>query len=105
VKAEGQKLAMDAAKFYMASADQGDVIALHFIGMFYHQGFGVSKNPTKAVEYLSKAANEGHAHAMYQLFLIMSGKETEDQKLFNAEPAYKSLISCLEYGVTYYDEA
>lgn len=73
--------------------------------MFYHQGFGVSKNPQKAVEYLSKAANEGHAHAMYQLFLIMSGKDNEEKSMFNPEVAYKSLISCLEYGVTYYDEA
>ena len=68
MKAEGQKLAADAAKFYMASAEQGDVVALHFIGMFYHQGFGVYKNAEKAIEYLQKAANQGHAHAMYQLY-------------------------------------
>jgi TPR repeat protein len=97
-------LAQDAAKFYLSSAEQGDIIALHFIGMFYHQGFGVSKNPAKGLEYLQKAANQGHAHAMYQLFLIMSGKEGEDEKLFNPEVAYKSLVSCLEYGVTYYEE-
>ena len=42
-------MAKEAAKFYMASAEQGDIIALHFIGLFYHQGFGVIKNPQEAI--------------------------------------------------------
>lgn len=58
-------MAQDAAKFYLASAEQGDVVALHFIGLFYHEGFGVNKNPQKALEYLQQAANQGHAHAMF----------------------------------------
>ena len=41
-----------AAKYYLMSAEQGDVIGLHWIGVFYHEGFGVAKNIEKAVEYL-----------------------------------------------------
>lgn len=34
-----------AAKYYMMSAEQGDVIGMHWIGVFYHEGYGVTKNP------------------------------------------------------------
>jgi hypothetical protein len=34
------------------SAEQDDVVGLHWIGVFYHEGFGLAKNIPKAVEYL-----------------------------------------------------
>ena len=49
----------------MMSADQGDVIGMHWIGVFYHEGFGVTKDLTKAVEFLLKAAEAGNCQSMY----------------------------------------
>lgn len=47
---------LNAAKYYLQSADQGNVIGIHFMGVFYHHAFGVAKNIEKAVEYLTKSA-------------------------------------------------
>jgi TPR repeat protein len=47
------------------SADQGCQIGIHWVGVFYHLGFGVSKNLEKAIEYLSKSAKEGNGQSYY----------------------------------------
>lgn len=44
----------------MMSAEQGDVVGMHWIGVFYHEGFGVAKDISKAVEFLQKAAELGN---------------------------------------------
>jgi TPR repeat protein len=44
----------------MMSADQECVIGMHWIGVFYHEGFGVSKDLKKAIDFLEKAANKGN---------------------------------------------
>jgi TPR repeat protein len=49
-----------AAKYYLTSAEQGDIIGMHWMGVFMHEGFGVSKNLEKAVEYLSSAGDQGN---------------------------------------------
>jgi TPR repeat protein len=36
----------------MTSAEQGDIVGTHWIGVFYHEGFGVVRNVEKAVSYL-----------------------------------------------------
>jgi TPR repeat protein len=33
---------------------------MHWIGVFYHEGFGVGKDLDKAIEYLTKAAEMGN---------------------------------------------
>ena len=88
---------------YLTSAEQGDVIGTHWIGVFYHEGFGVTKNLQKAVEYLAKAAAAGNGQSMYQLFLIYSGKE--DASMKNPEKAYDYLMQAIYNGVTYFDDA
>lgn len=40
----------------MISAEKGDVVGTHWIGVFYHEGFGVTKNVEKAITFLEKAA-------------------------------------------------
>lgn len=45
----------------MISAEQGDIVGMHWIGVYYHEGFGVTKNIDKAIEYLSRAAAIGNA--------------------------------------------
>ena len=49
-----------AARYCNQSADQGCMIGTHWMGVFYHLGFGVSKNLSKAVEFLTKAAKTGN---------------------------------------------
>jgi TPR repeat protein len=44
----------------MISAEQGDIIGAHWMGVFYHEGFGVSKNLDKAIEFLTRAAEAGN---------------------------------------------
>ena len=56
---------VNAAKFYMISAEQGDVIGMHWMGVFYHEGFGVAKNMDKAIDYLTKAANAGNGQSYF----------------------------------------
>lgn len=107
---EEQKLAAHekaklAARYYMTSAEQGDVIGCHWVGVFYHEGFGLSKDVKKAVEYLSKAADAGNGQSMYQLFLIHSGKDGQVDDFKDPAKAYRYLMSAIQHGVTYFDEA
>jgi TPR repeat protein len=44
----------------LISAEQGDVIGLHWMGVFYHEGWSVAKNIDKAIEFLTKAAEAGN---------------------------------------------
>ena len=60
------------------SAEQGDIIGCHWMGVFYHEGFGVAKNTQKAIEFLTTAAEGGNGQSWYQLFLIHCGKEGQD---------------------------
>jgi TPR repeat protein len=50
-----------AANYYMVSAELGDIIGMHWIGVFYHEGFGVSKNIDKAIDFLTRASCAGNA--------------------------------------------
>lgn len=77
----------------------------HWIGVFYHEGFGVSKNLDKAIEYLTKAAEGGNGQSFYQLYLIHSGQEGQDPSYKKPEVAYKNLMKAIQLGVTYFDEA
>lgn len=55
----------NACKYYMISADEGDVIGMHWVGVFYHEGYGVGKNIEKAINYLEKAAAAGNGQSLY----------------------------------------
>jgi hypothetical protein len=94
-----------AAKYYLMSAEQDDVVGQHWIGVFYHEGFGVSKNIPKAIDFLKKAADAGNGQSMYQLFTIYSGKEGQDASHKNAVLAYDYLMEAIINGVTFFDEA
>ena len=43
----------NAAKYYNMSAEMGCLIGMHWMGVFYMEGFGVSQNFDKAVDLLS----------------------------------------------------
>jgi TPR repeat protein len=69
------------------------------MGIFYHMGFGVSKNVDKAIEYLNKSAKEGNGQSSYQLFAIYSTEETHKDVV----KAYKNLEKAIITGVTMFD--
>jgi len=48
-------------------AEKGNVDAQYTVGVRFLRGEGVEKNPTKAVEWIRKAAEQDHAGAQYQL--------------------------------------
>lgn len=87
------------------SAEQGDVIGMHWIGVFYHEGFGVTKDIAKAIEYLSKAAAIGNCQSMYQLHLIKSGFDGQDDNFKDVEDSYKWLLKGITNGATFFDDA
>ena len=77
---------------------------MHWIGVFFHEGFGVVKNVEKAISYLQKAADGGNGQSLYQLYIIHSGKEGQDQSLKNPIKAYNYLMDAVLRGGTYWDE-
>ena len=44
-----------AAHYYNTAAEQGDVVGLHWMGVYYMEGFGVAQSLEKAEQYLLKA--------------------------------------------------
>ena len=89
----------------MVSAEQGDTIGTHWMGVFYHEGFGVAKNIDKAIEYLTKAAERGNGQSWFQLYLIHSGKQGQEDDRKDPVKAYRYLLNAIFRGVTYFDEA
>ena len=96
-KKEGAQ--QEAAKYYSMSAEQGDQIGMHWMGVFYHLGFGVAKNVEKAVEFLSKSAKWGNGQSCYQLYLIYS----EEGEKKDVKKAYKYYEKALNSGVSMFD--
>lgn len=78
---------------------------MHWIGVFYHEGFGVSKDTKKAMEFLIKSADLGNCQSMYQLYMICSGNEGEDEKFKDELEAYNWLMKAISNGATFFDEA
>ena len=83
----------------MMSADQGCLIGIHWMGVFYMEGYGVSKNLEKAGEFLHRAAKMGNMQSHYQLFLLYSREEATKDVV----KAYKHLMKAVSYGVTFFD--
>ena len=43
------------------SAEQGDQLGIHWLGVFYHLAFGLPKNVPKAIDLLTTSAKQGNA--------------------------------------------
>lgn len=53
----------------LSSANQGDAISQYNLGVMYALGEGVRQDDQKALEWYTKAANQGNADAQYEPFL------------------------------------
>ncbi len=61
---------VDAQKAYrknLVSAENGDVAAVHTLGMMKLEGIGVEQNTTEAVNWLIKASDAGNYNSQYTL--------------------------------------
>jgi uncharacterized protein len=57
---------------FQALADQGNVDAQYFLGLLYHNGFGVKPDQVEAVKWFQKAAQQGDARSQYYAGIIYS---------------------------------
>jgi len=96
-KKEGHQ--QEAAKYYSMSAEQGDQVGSHWMGVFYHLGFGVAKNVEKAVEFLTRSARAGNCQSCFQLYLIF----TEEGPHKDIKKAYKYLEKGVLNGISNFD--
>lgn len=84
----------------MMSADQGDQLGVHWIGVFHHLAVGVPKNVEKAIEYLKRSSKEGNCQSSYQLYFIYSTEEGH----IDIKKAYHYLEKACLGGVTMFDD-
>jgi TPR repeat protein len=65
----------EAAMWYRAAADRGDVRAQNSLGIMYDQGIGVPQNPSEAVKWFLLSADRGFPIAQVNLgHMIESGR-------------------------------
>lgn len=88
-----------AARFYQQSADQGCLIGMHWMGVFYMEGFGVTPNLDKAESLLKQAYKLGNAQSAFQLHLLYKDGAKKD-----IVKAYHYLTRAVECGVTFFEE-
>lgn len=63
----GPRNISDAFKHFKLSAVYGHVCSLYFLGLSYHDGYGVDIDDSEAVKYFRQAASAGFAPAIYHL--------------------------------------
>lgn len=98
-KKEGSQI--EAARYYSMSADQGCQVGIHWMGVFYHLGFGVTKNLEKAVGYLVRSAKLGNGQSCYQLSQLYSHEEGEYRDI---KKAYYYFEKALLNGLSLFDD-
>jgi TPR repeat protein len=76
-----QKNYKDAARFYKAAAEAGDVYSQYSLGFMYRHGQGVELNLDKAIEWLVKAADKGNESARKELVSIEQEIKEKEAKL------------------------
>ncbi|XMB67330.1 leucine-rich repeat protein [Mycoplasmatota bacterium zrk1] len=65
----------------MSLAETGLANAQYEVGMAFYRGESVAKDLDKALEYLSKAAGQGHEEAFNAIVSIKHGKNTDTSKV------------------------
>lgn len=61
---------MSELKDLFATAENGDPLAQHDIGVSYYYGYGVPQDYGEAINWYKKAVGQGHAEAQYYLGMI-----------------------------------
>ena len=50
---------------FQALADQGNADGQYFLGLFYHNAFGVKRDQAEALKWFEKAAQQGEVRSQY----------------------------------------
>jgi len=78
------------ASHYREAAEQGDAQACYMLSMCYSRGIGgVEKNVEKGIEWLTKAADQGHAQAQWLLGVRYQNAEGVDRDFVKAVTLFK----------------
>jgi TPR repeat protein len=56
-----------AVEWYQEAADQGNVAAMHNLGVMYYTGEGVQQDKARGIMYLKMAADQGNENAQKAL--------------------------------------
>ena len=91
----------EAAKFYSISAEQGCQVGIHWLGVFYHLAFGLSKDLDKAIALLTRSAKAGNGQSCYQLSQLYS---TEQPPHRDIKKAYAYFEKAVLSGVSLFDD-
>jgi len=70
----------EAAAILKTLAENGHAEAQCELGQFYQYGFGVERDEDKAIEWFSKAADQGHTLAQKWHSLCLNEKEERESK-------------------------
>lgn len=66
----GTPLYIHALPAFKRAAKRGHVEAQFMVGRMYHEGLGTERNREKAIQYLGRAAEQGHDEAMSLLYRL-----------------------------------
>lgn len=87
-----QKLAQKdfaaAHAIYLSLAQQNDAKACYNLGLMYHDGDGVEKNMTEAVNWYTRAANLNYKEAQYMLASLVFQREIQSISYAQAADYY-----------------
>jgi TPR repeat protein/energy-coupling factor transporter ATP-binding protein EcfA2 len=79
----------EAFVLFQAGADHGDAASMQSLGYLYLEGFGVTRDYTKAREWFEKAADKGNAGAMARLGLLYQNGEGVARDYLKARQWYE----------------
>jgi TPR repeat protein len=78
---DGDGIGKDESKAFLlmseAAEETQDSIALYIVGVMYLEGIGTERNVDKAVGYLRRSADGGHAAAAQILEIIRRGQNMQ----------------------------
>lgn len=98
---------VEAAKWYLKSAELGNAEAQNSLGSMYQAGEGVEKDPNKALFWYQKAAQSGHAEAtnniayLYDSGLLGKVDKKKAIQLYNQAAAKGHIPSLFNLGLSY----
>lgn len=80
---------VESTKWYEKAALQGDAVAQYELGQHYEIGFGVEKNPQKALEWYMKASDQNYNEAQMAIGLMYAYGQMGQRDIVKAKEWYK----------------
>src|SRR5258706_795960 len=70
---------------FQVLADQGNIEGQYFLGLFYHNAFGVKRDQTEALKWFLKAAQQGDARSQYYAGIMYASGQGVAKDLAKAD--------------------